>query len=197
MISKRNMRFPARCSSIVFHSSRKLFAHSFLLPVTPLCFIAAGNFSHIISCSPWLHCVSWRQETFQRGDFSTPLCSARNDGSDVVPLYFIAALLPFDKLFHLWYSHYRNNSIYHRSSDILRKNFTLIPPKSWRPFPILKGWKSWICLPAGNSAPASCRKPLPLPSPPCPMTWRCWWSPGSSLTAGTARIFSIPSILKP
>lgn len=78
MISKRNMRFPARWGSMVFHSGRKLFAHSFLLPVTPLCFMTAGNFSP--------------------GRF---LDSARNDGSDVVPLYFIAALLPFDKLFHL------------------------------------------------------------------------------------------------
>ena|GEM_PF-839222 len=54
--------FPIRHSSIAFHHDRKLFAYSFLPGMAPLRFIPAGNFSHIVSCSAWLHCVSYRQE---------------------------------------------------------------------------------------------------------------------------------------
>ena len=57
--------FPLRHGAIAFHTNRKLFANGFQSGMTPLCFIAAGNYSHIISCPAWLHCVSYRQETFR------------------------------------------------------------------------------------------------------------------------------------
>ena len=31
-----------------------------------LCFTSTGNFSHTVSCLPWLHCVSHQQETFRK-----------------------------------------------------------------------------------------------------------------------------------
>ena len=52
-------RFPVRLDSTVFLTDRKLFAKGFLFGLAPWCFLPTGN------CSP--------------GDFSTPLCSARND----------------------------------------------------------------------------------------------------------------------
>ena len=51
--------FPVRHSTAAFHTGRKLFAKGFLSALTPWRFLPTGN------CSP--------------GDFSTPLCSARND----------------------------------------------------------------------------------------------------------------------
>ena len=56
--------FPVRHGSIEFHTGRKLFAYSFPSGMAPLRFIPAGNFSRIVSCPAWLHCVSYRQETF-------------------------------------------------------------------------------------------------------------------------------------
>jgi hypothetical protein len=37
----------------------------FLSGLAPLCFIPTGNFSRIVSCPAWIHCVSSRQETFR------------------------------------------------------------------------------------------------------------------------------------
>ena len=110
--------FPIRLGSIVFLTHRKLLAKGFLSDLIPWCFIPIGNYSHIVSYSAWLHCISYRQETIRErfpvrlgtiafhtgrklfakgflsdlipwcclptgncspGDFSTPLCSARND----------------------------------------------------------------------------------------------------------------------
>ena len=56
--------FPIRHGSIAFHTDRKLFANGFLSDMVPLRFIPTGNFSHIVFCPAWLHCVSSRQETF-------------------------------------------------------------------------------------------------------------------------------------
>lgn len=41
------------------------------------------------------------------------------------------------------------------------------------------------------------QKAFAITQPTLSHDMKCWWSPGSSLTAGTARIFSIPSIPKP
>ena len=57
--------FPARRGTTAFHTGRKLFAKGFLLDVAPLCFLPTGNCLRRVSCSTWLHCVSWRQETFR------------------------------------------------------------------------------------------------------------------------------------
>ena len=57
--------FPIRHDSTVFHRGRKLFANGFLSGMAPLRFIAVGNFSQIVSYPAWLHCVSYRQETFR------------------------------------------------------------------------------------------------------------------------------------
>ena len=59
--------FPTRRGSIVFLTDRKLFAKGFLLDVAPLCFLPAGNCLRRVSCSAWLHCVSYRQETIREG----------------------------------------------------------------------------------------------------------------------------------
>ena len=59
--------FPARRGSTVFLADRKLFAKGFLLDVAPLCFLPAGNCLRRVSCSAWLHCVSYRQETVCEG----------------------------------------------------------------------------------------------------------------------------------
>ena len=59
--------FPARRGSIVFLADRKLFAKGFLLDVAPLCFLPTGNCLRRVSCSAWLHCVSYRQETVCEG----------------------------------------------------------------------------------------------------------------------------------
>ena len=56
--------FPIRHGSTVFHRGRKLFAYSFPSDMMLSCFIAAGNFSRMVSYPAWLHCVSSRQETF-------------------------------------------------------------------------------------------------------------------------------------
>ena len=56
---------PIRHGSIAFHRGRKLFANGFLSDMVPLRFIAAGNFSRMVSCLAWRHCVSSRQETFR------------------------------------------------------------------------------------------------------------------------------------
>ena len=53
--------------SIVFLADRKLFAYSFLLDLALWCFLPTGNFSRGVSCSTWLHCVSYRQETIREG----------------------------------------------------------------------------------------------------------------------------------
>ena len=66
--------FPTRLGSTVFLADRKLFAKGFLLGVAPLCFLPTGNFSPIVSCSAWLHCVSCWQETIREG-FPTRLGS--------------------------------------------------------------------------------------------------------------------------
>ena len=54
-----------RHGSTVFHRGRKLFANGFPSGIAPLRFIPTGNYSHIVSCPAWLHCVSSRQETFR------------------------------------------------------------------------------------------------------------------------------------
>jgi hypothetical protein len=71
--------FPVRRGSMAFLAHRKLFAYGFLFGVAPWRFLPTGNCSPIVSCPPWLHAVSYPQETVREGDFSTPLCSARND----------------------------------------------------------------------------------------------------------------------
>ena len=58
--------FPIRHGAATFHTGRKLFAYSFLSGMAPLRFISIGNYSHIVSCPAWLHCVSSRQETFRK-----------------------------------------------------------------------------------------------------------------------------------
>ena len=65
--------FPVRLGSMVFLTDRKLFAYGFLSDLIPWCFIPIGNYSRMVSCPAWLHCVSYRQETVREGDFSTPL----------------------------------------------------------------------------------------------------------------------------
>lgn len=52
------VQFPIRHGSIAFHLHRKLLANSFLSGMTPLCFIATGNFLRMVSCPAWHHCVS-------------------------------------------------------------------------------------------------------------------------------------------
>ena len=54
-----------RHGAAVFHTDRKLFANGFLSDMAPLRFIPTGNFSPIVSHPAWLHCVSYRQETFR------------------------------------------------------------------------------------------------------------------------------------
>ena len=49
------------------------WAMGFRLDMAPLCFLPAGNCLRIVSYSTWHYCVSYRQETFSPGDFSTPL----------------------------------------------------------------------------------------------------------------------------
>ena len=98
--------FPIRLGTAVFHTDRKLFAYDFLSDLAPVCFIPTGNYSRMVSCPIWHCCVSYRQETSWRGDFSTPLRCARNDRAAVhygvscpqetVPLshYFTVSLIP-------------------------------------------------------------------------------------------------------
>ena len=57
--------FPVRLGSMVFLTDRKLFAYGFLSDLIPWCFIPIGNYSHIVSYSAWLHCISYRQETIR------------------------------------------------------------------------------------------------------------------------------------
>ena len=59
--------FPIRLGSIVFHTDRKLFAYSFLFGLIPQCFLPTGNCSRRVSCTTWLHSVSYRQETVREG----------------------------------------------------------------------------------------------------------------------------------
>jgi len=66
-------RFPVRHDTTVFLAGRKLFADRFLLDMALLCFLSAGNYLRRVSYLAWHHCVSYRQETFSPGDFSTPL----------------------------------------------------------------------------------------------------------------------------
>ena len=56
---------PTRHGFTVFHLGRKLFAHSFLSDIAPLCFTPAGNLLQTVSCPTWLHCASHQQETFR------------------------------------------------------------------------------------------------------------------------------------
>ncbi len=55
--------FPIRLDAIVFLTGRKLFAKGFLFNMALLCFLPAGNYLRMVSCSSWHHCVSYRQET--------------------------------------------------------------------------------------------------------------------------------------
>ena len=71
--------FPIRLGSMAFLAHRKLFAKGFPFGLAPWCSLPTGNCWRRVSCPPWLHGVSCPQETFCEGDFSTPLCSARND----------------------------------------------------------------------------------------------------------------------
>ena len=92
--------FPIRHGAIAFHLNRKLFANGFPSGMTLLCFIAAGNFSRMVSHPAWLHCVSSRQETIRkwfpiRHD-STVFHTDRKlfaNGflSGIAPLHFISA----------------------------------------------------------------------------------------------------------
>ena len=59
--------FPVRHGTIVFQCDRKLFAKGFLVVMAPLCFLPAGNYLRMVSCSTWHHCVSMRQETICEG----------------------------------------------------------------------------------------------------------------------------------
>ena len=59
-------RFPIRLDSTVFLTDRKLFAYSFLFGLAPWCFLPTGNCSRKVSCPPWLHAVSYPQETVRR-----------------------------------------------------------------------------------------------------------------------------------
>ena len=52
---------------MAFLAHRKLFAYGFLSDLIPWCFIPIGNYSHIVSYSAWLHCISYRQETVREG----------------------------------------------------------------------------------------------------------------------------------
>jgi len=90
--------FPVRHGAATFHHDRKLFTNSFLSGMPPSCFIAAGNYSRIVSCPTWLHCVSYRQETFCDWFPVRPGSIAFHTGrkllansflSDMVPLRFI------------------------------------------------------------------------------------------------------------
>ena len=53
-----------RHGAAVFHTNKKLFMKGFLFGIAPSCFITAGNFLRIVSYPAWLHCISYRQETF-------------------------------------------------------------------------------------------------------------------------------------
>ena len=68
--------------------------------MVPLCFIPAGNFSRMVSYPAWLHCVSYRQETFHKWfpirhgsiAFHTGRkLSANSFPSGIAPLRFITA----------------------------------------------------------------------------------------------------------
>ena len=71
--------FPVRLGFMVLLVHRKLFAYGFPFDLAPWRFLPTGNYSRRVSCPTWLHGFPYRQETFCEGDFSTPLCSARND----------------------------------------------------------------------------------------------------------------------
>jgi hypothetical protein len=55
--------FPVRLDSMLLLTDRKLFAKGFLYDMAPWCFLPTGNCSPIVSCPPWLHGVSYPQET--------------------------------------------------------------------------------------------------------------------------------------
>ena len=57
--------FPVRHGNIVFQCDRKLFADSFLLDMTLLCFLSAGNYLRMVSYLTWHYFVSCRQETIR------------------------------------------------------------------------------------------------------------------------------------
>ena len=59
--------FPARRDTVAFLTGRKLFTYSFLLDLALWCFLPTGNYLRRVSCSTWLHCVSYRQETVCEG----------------------------------------------------------------------------------------------------------------------------------
>ena len=59
--------FPIRLGSMVFLAHRKLFAKGFLSALAPCCCLPTGNCSPIVSCPPWLHGVSYPQETVREG----------------------------------------------------------------------------------------------------------------------------------
>ena len=59
--------FPIRLGSMAFLARRKLFAKGFLFGLAPWCYLPTGNCSPIVSCPPWLHGVSYRQETVREG----------------------------------------------------------------------------------------------------------------------------------
>ena len=59
--------FPVRLDSMVFHTDRKLFAYGFLSGLAPWYSLPTGNCSPIVSCPPWLHGVSYPQETVREG----------------------------------------------------------------------------------------------------------------------------------
>jgi len=98
--------FPIRLGTAAFHTDRKLSAYGFLSGLALLRFIPTGNYPRMVSYPAWHCCVSYRQETSWRGDFSTPLRCARNDRAAVhygvscpqetVPLshYFTVSLIP-------------------------------------------------------------------------------------------------------
>ena len=71
--------FPIRLGSMAFLTHRKLFAYGFLSSLALWCFLPIGNCWRRVSCPAWLHGAPYLQETVREGDFSTPLCSARND----------------------------------------------------------------------------------------------------------------------
>ena len=158
---------------MVFHTDRKLFAYSFLCGLAPLHFISAGNFLRRVSCPPWLHGVSYPQETV-RVWFPVRLGSmlflahgklfAKGFLFDLAPWRFFPTGnysrrvscptwlhgFPYrQETFCLWFPVRLDSMVFHTDRKLFAYGF-------------LSGLAPWYSLPTGNCSPGDFSTPLEM-----------------------------------